>query len=123
MLDKWAGVLNRAEIELCYWILNKKVNLIVLATLQHLTDDKWRDPISNIQQRIRNYHALLEASLRSDDFLSSLSVYDEFINDDEESVAKVYTNEEEYQRLTNYIDLNDVIDNINELKAADLYDQ
>ena len=56
-----------------------------------------RDP--NIQQRTHGYHGFLEAALGSERFVTSLNVYDEFINGYSEAVTKGDPNEEDYQDI------------------------
>ena len=71
-----------------------------------------RDP--NIQQKIRDYHGLMESAIGSDHFVTGLDGYFAFINDYEEAVSKWGTNEEDYKLLTGSIELDYFIGNINE---------
>ena len=64
----------------------------------------------------------MEASLGSDNLGTSLDVYDTFINDNVEDISKGY-NEEDYQGLSNFLKIYDVIYNIKENKEVYLYDQ
>ena len=60
-------------------------------TVQNLIADKPRDP--KIQERIRDYHGFLEATLGSEDFGTSLYGYESFINNYEYCTEKGDPNE------------------------------
>ena len=106
---------------LCYFILSEKGGVISHTTVQHLTSDKPRGP--DVQERIRDYHGSLEVAHGSEDFGSSLDGYDSFIGGDEEDTAKGYLNEEEYQELPYSPDIHEIMDNSDEERAANYYDQ
>ena len=86
LLGLWIGLSRRVGSALCYWILSEKVNFLSQTTVQHLTTEEPRD--TDVQEMIRDYHSSLEYVLVSEDFCTSLYVYDSFINDDEEGIAK-----------------------------------
>ena len=96
---------------LCYLILIKKGSVLLCTTIKHVTDENPRDP--NVQEWIQDYHGYLEAALVSENFGTSLDVYDSFINDNEGGTAKGNPNEEDYQGLPDYLELDEVIDIIN----------
>ena len=104
-------VSHRVGSTLCYWIMNEKENVPSHTIVQHLTSDETRD--LNIQQQIGDHHVSLEAALGSNNFGASLDKYDEFIPGNEEAVVKGYPNEEDYQGLPDYPELDDVIENRN----------
>ena len=66
---------------------------------------------------------MLEYAIGSDNFGIILNSYDIFKNDDEEAIKNGDANEEEYQGLTGYPELNDAIYNSNEEKASNSYNQ
>ena len=66
---------------------------------------------------------MLEYSLGSDNFVTSLDGYDALINIDKEYFAKCDQNGWNSQGLPYYTELYSDVDNINEEKLADPYDQ
>ena len=112
-------VSHRVRSALCYCILSEKGKVLSSTTGQHLTADRPRD--ANIQERIRDYHVLLEATLGSEYLGTSLVGYDSFINNDEEGTEKFDPNKEEYQGLPDSPEIDDIIDNSDEKRAANLY--
>ena len=91
MLGLWLGVSPKFIIALCYQVLSEKRKVLSCTLINHLIVDKPRDP--NVQKWIRDYHGLLETTLGSEDFSTSLYGCDSFINDDEEGTAKGDPNE------------------------------
>ena len=73
--------------------------------------------------RIRDYHGSLEDALGSEYFGTSLDGYESFINDDEEGISKGDPNEEEYQGPPHSPDIYEIMDNSDEERAANSYDQ
>ena len=117
MLGWWLGVSHRVLSALYYWILSEKGKVILHTTVQHLTDYEPRYP--NFQERIRDYHGLLEALLGIEDFGTIFDGYDSFINDDKEGTDKGDPNEEEYQRLQYSPEIDEIVDkNILELRLC-----
>ena len=51
-----------------------------------------------------------------------MDVYDSFINDEEDGTVKGEYNEEDFQLLTDSPEIDDIIDNIDEDRAANSYD-
>ena len=84
MLGQCLGVSYRVVSALYYWIISEKGEVLSQTTVQHLTDEEPRDP--DVQERIRDYHGSLEDALGSEDFGTSLDVYDSLINDDKEGI-------------------------------------
>ena len=121
MLGKWIGVSHRVVIDLCYWILSKKGEVLYQTTVQHLTAEEPRDP--DFQQRIRDYHGSLEDALGSEDFVTSLDGYESFINDDEQAIVKGDPNEEGHQGPPDSPEMDEIIDNSDEEREANSYDQ
>ena len=78
-LVRCIGVSHRLGSEICYWIISDKVRVLSCTTIQHLTDEKPRDP--NFQECIHDYHEYLEDALGSEYFGTSLDGYDSFVND------------------------------------------
>ena len=111
MLGWWMGAWHSVGSMLCYLILIKKGSVLLCTTIKHVTDEKPRYP--NVQEWIQDYHGYLEAALVSENFGTSLDVYDSFINDNEGGTAKGNPNEEDYQGLPDYLELDEVIDIIN----------
>ena len=72
---------------------------------------------------IRDYHGSLEDVLVSEEFGTSLYGYDSFMNDDEEGIAKGDPNQEGYQVPPDYPDIDEIIDNSDEERASNSYDQ
>ena len=116
-----AGVSQRFISALFYWIFIEKVTVLLRNTIQHLTSDEPRD--INVQLRTHNYHDLLEAPLGSDYFETILGGYDSLINDSEEGTKEVDPNEEQYQVLLYYPNIDVVIDHINSKRVYNSYDQ
>ena len=98
ILGQWLGVLHRVGSDVCYWTLSEKGKVLSQTKVQNLTSEEPRD--SDVQERIRDYHGSLEDALRSEDFGTSLDVYDSFINDDEDGIDKGDPNKEGYQGPT-----------------------
>ena len=73
MLGRWIGVSHRVGSTLCYWILSNKGNIISCTTVQNITADKSR--YLNVQERICDYHGLLEAAFVCEGFGTSLYGY------------------------------------------------
>ena len=121
MLGRWLGVSHRVGISLCYWIISEKIKVLYRTTVQHLTAEEPRD--TDVQERIRDYNVSLEDKLGSEDFGTSLDGYDSFMNDDEEGIAKGDFNEEGYQGPPYYPETDEIIDNSDEERAANSYDQ
>ena len=65
----------------------------------------------------------MEDVLEIEYFVTSLDGYDSFINDDEEGIAKGDPNKEGYQGPPDYPEIDEIIDNSDEEKAANSYDQ
>ena len=65
----------------------------------------------------------MEAAIGSDHFGICLDSYDVFINDDEDAITKGDTNDEKYQVLMGYPELNYDKDNSDEDKGDKTYDQ
>ena len=106
---------------ICYWIIIEKVNDLSRTTVQQLTAE---EPIyTDAQERICDYHGSLEEALGSEDFGISLDVYDSFINNDEEGIAKVDSNDKGYQGLPDSPEIYETIDSRDEERAANYYDQ
>ena len=40
MIDRWLGVSHRVGSELCYFVMNKKGNILFHTTIQYITNDK-----------------------------------------------------------------------------------
>ena len=121
MLGIWLGVSHRVGSALCYWILSEKVNFLSQTKVQHLTAEEPRD--TDGQELIRDYHGFLEDVLGSKDFGTSLDGYDSFVNDDEEGIAKFDPNKEGYQGPPYSPEIDEIIDNRDEERAANSYDQ
>ena len=116
MLGRWLGVLNRFGIALCYCILIEKVKVLSWTTVQHLTAEEPRDP--GDKERISGYHGSLEDVLGSEEFGTGLDGYESFMNDDEEGINKGDPNEEGYQGPSDYPEIDEIIDNNDEERAA-----
>ena len=112
-------VSHRVRSALCYCILSEKGKVLSSTTGQNQTADRPRN--ANIQEQIRDYHVLLEATLGSEYLGTSLVGYDSFINNDEEGTEKFDPNKEEYQGLPDYPEIDDIIDNSDEKRAANSY--
>ena len=121
MLVRWLGVSTRVESALRYCILINKRNVLPHTTFNHLTVDEPRD--TNYQKRIWDYYGLLESALGSEYFGTSLDGYDSFINDDEDGIAKGDPNEDVYQGPPDSPEIDEIIDNSDEERAANSYDQ
>ena len=65
----------------------------------------------------------MEDALGSEDFGTSLDGYYSFVNDDEEGIAKGDPNEEGYQGYPDSPDIDEIIDNSDEERSANYYDQ
>ena len=65
----------------------------------------------------------MEYALGSEDFSTSLDGYYSFINDDEEGIAKGDPNEEGYQGPPDSPEMDEIIDNSDEERVANSYDQ
>ena len=89
--------------------------------LEAMIAEESRD--TDVQERIRVFFCSLEDSLGSDDFCTSLDGYDSFINDDEEGIAKGDPNEEGYQGTPDSPEIDEILDNSDEERAANSYDQ
>ena len=118
---RWIGVSHRVESTLCYWTLSEKGNFLFQTTVQHLTPEEPRDP--DVQERICYYYGSLEDALRSEEFGTSLDGYDSFMNGDEEGIFKGVPNKEGFQGPPDSTDINEIIDNSGEERAANSYDQ
>ena len=101
--------------------MSEKGKVLSQTTVQQLTAEEPRDP--DAQERIRDYNGSLEDVLGSENFGTSLDVYESFMNDDEEGVAKGGPNKEGYQGPTDSPEIDEIIDNSNEERAANSYDQ
>ena len=94
---------------------------LLCTTIHHLTADEPR--YTDVQEQIHGYHGFLEDALGSEEFGTSLDEYDSFIDDDEESIANGDPNEEGYQGPPYFPEIDEIIDNIDEERAANYYDQ
>ena len=121
MLGRRRGVSHRVVNALCYWILSEKGNVLSRTTVQHLTAEEPRDP--DVQERIRDYHGFLEETLGGEEFGTILDGYDSLMNDYEEGIYKGETNEEGYQGPPDPPEIDEIIDNSDEERAANSYDQ
>ena len=65
----------------------------------------------------------MEDVLGSEDFVTSLYGYDSFINDDEEGIYNGDPNEKGYQGHLDSPEIDKIIYNIDEERAANSYDQ
>ena len=106
---------------LCYWIISEKRKVLYRTTVQNLTYEEKRYP--NVQERIHDYHESLEDVLGSEEFDTSLYGYDSFINDNQEGIDKGYFNEEGYQGPPDSPDIDEILDNSDEERADNSYDQ
>ena len=121
MLRRWLGVSHRVGSALCNCILSEKRNFLSPPTVQHLNTEELIDP--DVQEQIHDYHGSLEDALRSDDFGTSLGEYEPFINDDKEGIDKGDPNEKGYQGPPDSPEIDEIIDNSDEERAANSYDQ
>ena len=121
MLGRWLGVSHSVESALCYWILIEKGKVLSQTTVQNLTAEEPRDP--DVQEWIRDYHGSLEDALGSEDFDTSLYGYDSFINDYEQAIVKGDPNEEGHQGPPDSPEMGEIIDNSDEEREANSYDQ
>ena len=118
---QWIWVSHRVESALCYWIISERGKVLPCTIFQQLNDDEPRNPI--IQERIPDYHGSLEAALVSDKFGISLDFYVSFVIYEEEDTVKGELNEDEYQGLPYYPDIDDIMYNSDEERTASSYDQ
>ena len=121
MLGRWIVVSHRVGSGLGYWILSEKGKFLSQTTVQHLTAEETIDP--DVQERICDYHGSLEDVLGSENFGTSFDGYESFINDDEKGVSKGYPNQEGYHGPPDSPDIDEIIDNSYEERAANSYDQ
>ena len=76
-----------------------------------------------IKERIRDYHGSLKYEIGSEDFGTSFYVYDSFINDDEEVLNKGDPNKGGYQGTPDSLEIYEIIDNNDEEREVNYYDQ
>ena len=69
------------------------------------------------------YHGSLGDKLGSEDFGTSLDGYDSFTNHDKEGIAKGDPNKEGYQGPPDSPEIDELIDNSDEERASNYYDQ
>ena len=100
-------------------VIKKKV--LSQTSVHHLNDEEPRD--HDVQERIHDHHDFLEDLPGSKDFGTSFYGYYSFINDDEDGSANVDPNKEEYQGPTDYPEIDEIIDNSDEERVANSYDQ
>ena len=121
MLGRWIGVLHIVGSALCNWIISDKGKFLSRTTVQHITAE---EPIyPDVQEQICDYHGSLEDIIGSKDFGTSLYVYESLINDDEGGVAKGENNEEGYQGPPYPPEIDEIMDNSDEERSANSYDQ
>ena len=91
-IGRWLGVSHRVGSAMCYWVLNNEGNVLSRTTVQHVTRDEIANP--EIMQMIRDYHGQLESIIGNDQYVSTDSEFDQFINEDVPD-----PNEDIYDRL------------------------
>ena len=121
MLGQQLYVSHRVGSAICYWILSEKGKVLSRTTVQHLTAEEPRDP--DVQERIHDYNGSLKYEFGSKDFVTSLDGYESFINDYEEGIAKGDPNKEGYQVPPDSPEIYEILDNGDEERAANSYEQ
>ena len=121
MLGRWLGVSHMLVIDLCYWIITDKGNVLSRTIVQHLNSEEPRDP--DVQNWVRDQHGCLEDVIVSKEFGTILDGYDYFINDDEEGITKGEPNEEGYQVPSDLPEIYEIIDNSDKERVDNSYDQ
>ena len=76
----WLGVSHRIGSSLCYWILNDIGTVLARTTVQHVTQDEIAN--TEIMNRIRDYHEKLEKVIGDDQYVSTESEFEKFVNED-----------------------------------------
>ena len=119
-VGRWLGVAHRIGSALCYWILTEKGTVISRTTVQHFTEDEVKHP--ELQERIRDYHRILEASLGAN------YVFDDqddnaFVLDDVDAPIGSGYNESDYFGPEQLPDVDDVVKDEDERAAENTYDQ
>ena len=104
-----------------FWIISEKGKVLSQTTIQHLADEETIYP--DVIEWIRDYPDLLEDVLGSEDFGTSLDIYDSFINDNEDGIDKGDPNYQGYQGPPDSYKINKTIDNSNKERVANSFDQ
>ena len=126
-IGRWLGVSHRIGSAMCYWILNDSGNVLSRTTVQHVTRDEIANP--EIMERIRIYHDQLESVIGNDQYVSTDSEFNQFINEDipdpnEDIYNKLRDmgkNEEPFQGY-DIPEIDDFITNSDKRDSEDVYD-
>ena len=102
-------------------LLVRKEIFLSQTTVHHINAEYPRDP--NFQDRISDYHDSLEDGLRGKDVGNTLDVYYYLVNDDEQVIAKGEPNKEVYQGTPDSLYIYEILDNCDEQREANYYDQ
>ena len=78
-LGRWLGVYHCICSSLCYWILNDIVIVIARTTVKHVK--RYEIVNTEIMNRIRDYHKMLEKVIGDDQYVSTESEFERFVNE------------------------------------------
>ena len=77
---RWLGVSHRIGSSLCYWILNDIGTVLERTIVHHVTRDKILN--TKIMNRIHDYHKNLRKVIGDDQYVSTESEFEQFVNED-----------------------------------------
>ena len=79
-LGRWLGVSHHIGSLICYWILNNIGTVLARTTVQHVTQDEIAN--TEIMSIIGDYHEKLEKVIGNDQYISTESEFERFVNED-----------------------------------------